>query len=500
MKPLYLLSAFTTIMILFSCHHEDTDQTSGRDQLNYYSNMTGIAGYQEGMFVSKDRYNEVVENPFVKVSDQPVSTFSIDADGASYANIRRFISENMRPPVNAIRTEELINYFQLDYPETQPVHPISINGEVSECPWETGHKLIRIGIMGKGIPENQLPPSNYVLLIDVSGSMSSPDKLDLLKEGFMNLVDEFDEKDRIAIVTYAGTAGVQLESTSGSNKDIIKSSIATLESGGSTAGASGILTAYEIAQQNFIEEGNNRVILGTDGDFNVGPSSQTELIDLIKSKRDLGIFLTICGVGRGNLNDAAMEQIANKGNGTYEYIDNIEQANKVFIYEYNKFYTVAKDVKVQVEFNPALVEAYRLIGYENRLLEKEEFEDDSKDAGEIGAGQNITVLYEIKPFQSPTARMSPTFTIQFRYKNPGEENSIPLTLEIFDESKTFLSASKQMIFTTSVAGFGMLLRDSEYKGSLTYDEVLKWTLETTDFDPHGFRNEFRSLVQKAKNL
>jgi len=498
MKPLTTLSTLSIILVLFNCHYNEGDPNTSYDQFNYL-NMAGSGSY-EGMLISGDRYNEIIENPFVKVSDEAVSTFSIDADGASYANIRRFINDNTKPPVDAIRTEELINYFQLDYPVPQTEHPISINGEVSQCPWETGHKLIRIGIKGKDIPKNQLPPSNFVLLIDVSGSMSSPDKLDLLKEGFMNLVDEFEVEDRIAIVTYAGTAGVILKATSGKDKEIIKSAIAALGSGGSTAGAAGITTAYEIAQQNFIEGGNNRVILGTDGDFNVGPSSQDELIELIESKRDLGIFLTICGVGRGNLNDAAMEQIANKGNGTYEYIDNIEQANKIFIYEYNKFYTVAKDVKVQVEFNPNMVEAYRLIGYENRLLEKEDFEDDSEDAGEIGAGQNITALYEIIPVNSPYSRMVPTFTIQFRYKNPGEETSIPLTLEIFDVGNKFLSASKQMIFTASVAGFAMLLRDSDYKGSLTYDQVLKWTSETTDFDPHGFRNEFQLMIRKAKNL
>ena len=489
---------FPTILFLLflaSCSGLD-DAGPQFDQFNYYSTKSGIPGEME---VTGDRYNEIVENPFVNVAEQPVSTFSIDADGASYSNIRRFIRENYKPPADAIRTEELINYFPQDYPINNPGHPVSLNGEIAVCPWAEGHKLIRIGIRGKDIPSNQLPAANFVLLIDVSGSMSSPDKLDLLKEGFMNMVDEFSDSDQIAIVTYAGSAGVALESTPGSQKSTIKSAIASLGSGGSTAGAAGILKAYEIAGQHYIEGGNNRVILGTDGDFNVGVSDQDELVKLIESQREKGIFLTILGVGRGNLNDGALEQIANKGNGNYEYIDQIDQANKVFIHEYSKFFTVAKDVKVQVEFNPDLVEAYRLIGYENRLLEEDDFEDDSEDAGEIGAGQTITALYEIITRSIPDARFYPAFTIQFRYKNPDENTSIPLSLDIYDEGKTFLSASNSMVFTASVAGFGMLLRDSQYKGSLSYAKLLDWTSGTLGFDPHGYREEFMTLIQQASN-
>lgn len=491
-------------VILFSCTDESEDFDKGSSGLEYGLNSGRSDGYNGEspgeVQVPGDRYNEFEENPFVDVIDAPVSTFSIDADGASYANIRRFINNGELPPPDAIRTEELINYFNIDYPESQSGHPLSLNGEVSSCPWSPANKLIRIGIKGKSIPRNELPPSNIVLLIDVSGSMSSSDKLELLKEGFKLLVDEFTSKDRIAIVTYAGSAGIVLESTSGDNKEVIKNAINTLGAWGSTAGAEGIITAYEIAQQNLIENGNNRIIVGTDGDFNVGVSSQEELISLIEEKRDSGIFLTVLGVGRGNLNDGGLEQIANHGNGTYEYIDNLEQARKVFIYEYNKFYPAAKDVKVQVTFNPGLVEAYRLIGYENRLLNEEDFEDDAKDAGEISFGQNVTALYEITPKSGPLLRQHPTFTINFRYKHPDEDVSKPIDLEIFDDGTSFGNATDHMVFTASVAGFAMILRDSKYKGNLTYDQILSWTGNTLHDDPYHFRAEFRQLVQKAKGL
>ncbi|MCB9282622.1 MAG: VWA domain-containing protein [Lewinellaceae bacterium] len=444
-----------------------------------------------------DRFNDFEENPFVQVSDQPVSTFSIDADGASYAYVRRQLQAGSLPPTAAVRTEELINYFPLDYEQPTGGDPIAVNGEVATCPWAAGHKLVRIGIQGKTIAD--LPPSNIVLLIDVSGSMSNPDKLDLLKDGFNILVDQFDAQDRIAIVTYAGSAGVILQSTSGDEKTKIKKAINKLGSGGSTAGAEGIVTAYEIAQENFIPGGNNRVIIGTDGDFNVGPSSQEELVALIKEKRESGIFVTVLGVGTGNLNDSMLEQIADNGNGTYEYIDNLEQANKVFVYEFGKLYTVAKDVKVQVEFNPDVVSEYRLIGYENRLLTEQQFEADSTDAGEIGAGQNITALYEIIPANSGLEN-APTFTIDFKYKLPDSDLSIPLQLDIFDNGSTWSQASEPMRFTSCVAAFGLLLRDSEYKGTATYEQLIDWAYGCKNYDPHGFRSEFLELVQKAKGL
>jgi len=497
-KPAFKFNSFLLLILsisvgLLSCEVSDGTLDSAVNE-NYYIDYTGFTP-------TGDQYNEYVENPFINVSENPTSTFSTDADGAAYANVRRFLQQGqMMPPKGAIRTEELINYFQLDYPFNNGLHPISLNGEVSECPWNTDNKLVRIGLKGKPIPKHELPASNFVFLIDVSGSMASEDKLDLLKNGFKYFVDELSDNDKVAIVTYAGFACVVLEATSGNEKEKIKNAIDKLGAGGSTAGAQGIITAYEIAQQQFIENGNNRIVIGTDGDFNVGPSSQEELVKLIEEKRDLGIYITVLGVGRGNLNDAALEQIANNGNGTYEYIDNIEQLKKVFIYDYNKFYTVAKDVKIQVEFNPINVEAYRLIGYENRVLENEDFEDDKKDAGEIGSNQNITALYEIVPKGNANNQNDPTFTIEFRYKNPDSDTSIPLELEIFDQGKTFNQASYFMKFTSSVASFSMLLSESEYLGTSSYDTILEWLNTSNLNDEHGFKAEFKELVKTAKTI
>lgn len=484
MKKTTLL-AFSLLLILFSCNDYSKFSDEGFNNIE----------------LSGDTYSEYEENRFVDVSEFPVSTFSIDSDGASYSNVRRFIQQdNELPPKGAIRTEELINYFQLDYGFDNPSHPIALNGEVSECPWNESNKLIRIGLKGKNIPEQDLPASNFVFLIDVSGSMASEDKLDLLKNGFTYFVDQLSDDDRIAIVTYAGSAEVVLESTSGNQKQKIKKAIGKLGSGGSTAGAQGIITAYEIAQQNLIAAGNNRIIIGTDGDFNVGISDKDELVKLIEEKREMGIFITVIGVGRGNLNDAMLEQIADNGNGTYEYIDNLEQLKKVFIYDYNKFYTVAKDVKVQVEFNPENVEAYRLIGYENRVLNQQDFEDDSKDAGEIGSNQNVTALYEIIPKVNPNFRSAPTFTIDFRYKNPDSDASIPMEMEIYDEGNSFSQSSDFMKFTSAVVSFSMLISDSEYKGTSNYIEIIDWLNTLNLNDEHGFKNGFKNLVETANGL
>lgn len=490
---LFYLCILSISITFISC--EISDSTLDSSSENYY------VDYGEGFITTGDQYNEYVENPFINVSENPISTFSTDADGAAYANVRRYLQQDVAlPPNGAIRTEELINYFQLDYPSNNTEHPITLNGEVSECPWNTDNKLVRIGLKGKPIATENKPASNFVFLIDVSGSMASEDKLDLLKNGFNYFVDGLTANDKLAIVTYAGSAAVILEATAGNEKDKIKDAINKLGAGGSTAGAEGIITAYEIAQEQFIENGNNRIVIGTDGDFNVGASSQEELVKLIEEKRELGIFITVLGVGRGNLNDAALEQIANNGNGTYEYIDTIEQLKKVFIYDYSKFYTVAKDVKIQVEFNPENVKSYRLIGYENRVLNEEDFENDEKDAGEIGANQNVTALYEIVPKNNETTQATPTFTIDFRYKNPDADVSIPLELEIFDQEKTFNEASDFMKFTSSVASFSMLLSDSEYKGTSNYDTVLEWLNATNLNDEYGFKAEFKELVKTAKNL
>lgn len=451
--------------------------------------------------VTGEQYAEIIENPFIATADEPTSTFSIDADGASYSNARRFLNDGIMPPPDALRTEELINYFDYNYPQPEGPDPIGLNGEVSRCPWAPAHKLIRIGIKGQTIEEEDIPPSNLVFLIDVSGSMGSARKLPLLQEAFKLLAQELTAEDRVAIVTYAGQAGVALPSTPGDQTETIVNAIEGLTSGGSTAGADGINTAYEIVLEHFIEGGNNRVILATDGDFNVGPSSTDELVQLIEEKREQGVFLTVLGFGTGNLNDQLMEQIANNGNGTYEYIDNQQQAEKVLVEELGKLYTVAKDVKVQVTFNTNLVEAYRLIGYENRLLDNEDFEDDEADGGEIGSGQAITALYEIKPANGGGSSFGvPTFTIEFRYKDPTSDVSQLMTLDIPDQNASFDQASEHMRFAAGVASFGLLMRDSEYKGQTSYEQIYDWCSGAMSYDPGGYRQELLELIEQANEL
>lgn len=441
-----------------------------------------------------ERYEDYDENPFVEANDQPVSTFSVDADGASYANMRRFLNMGETPPKAAIRIEEFINYFTFEYPEPAEGENVSINSELSTCPWKTDHYLMRVGIKGKSIPECELPSSNYVFLIDVSGSMNSADKLGILKSGFKHLVDELGKNDKVAIVTYAGEAGVLLESTCGTEKTKLKNAIDKLGAGGSTAGAAGLITAYEIALANFIPNGNNRIIIGSDGDFNVGPSSNDELIKLIKEKRETGVYLTVLGVGQGNLNDSMMEQIANKGNGNYEYIDNANQLLKVFVRERAKFYTVAKDSKIQVTFNPNKVLSYRLIGYENRALKNADFENDSTDAGEIGSTQTITALYELVLSDAQNAEKYAQF--DFRYKKPGESQSCLLQHEIVSTPVDIDSASENMRFAASVAAFGLIMKQSVHKGTANKQLVLDLAQNANAYDPNEYRKEFLQMVKK----
>lgn len=440
------------------------------------------------------------ENPFVLTTDENTSTFSIDADGGSYTNVRRYLEQsNQLPPAELIRTEEFINYFDLDYPAPAGEHPIALNGEVSSCPWNEEHQLVRIGIQGENIPEAELPNSNFVFLIDVSGSMSADDKLGLIKAGMHRFVDRMSPADFFSIVTYASRTEVHLASTSGAEESAIRQAIDRLESGGGTNGGAGIQLAYNEAAANFITGGNNRVILGTDGDFNVGITNYDDLISLIEEKRETGVFLTVLGVGESVYSQNTMEQIANKGNGTYEYLDKLAQLEKVFFHERAKFYTVAKDVKVQVEFDSNQVAAYRLIGYENRILNNEDFEDDEEDAGEIGAGQNITALYEIIPTGTAFTAL-PAFKIDFRYKLPDGDTSIPLTLDVRDDGNDFAASSEYQRFVTGVAGFSLLLLDSQYKGDLTYAGV-RSILETVTLpDPHGHREELLELVELAEGL
>lgn len=443
-----------------------------------------------------EKYKEYEENPFLKTSEFPQSTFSIDADGASYANARRYINLGQRPPKASVRTEEYVNYFTYNYPEPVSGENVSLSAELTTCPWNAEHHIMRLGLKGKTIPFNQLPNSNYVFLIDVSGSMNSPDKLGILKAGFKQLVDELNQGDRIAIVVYAGDVGVLLPSTPATEAKKIKAAIDKLGAGGSTAGAAGIKTAYEIAQQNFIKGGNNRIILGTDGDFNVGISSTDELVELIEKKCESGIYLTVLGVGGGNLNDHMMEQIANKGNGNYEYIDNVSEIQKVFTNEKSKFYTVAKDAKVQITFNPDKVDSYRLIGYENRKLENEEFEDDEKDGGEIGAGQTITALYEVVLTKDAAPGRYAQF--DFRYKMPESDTSRPLGIEVNKAPVEFNKATESTRFAVAVAGFGLLMRESEFKGSLSLQMIQGMAESAITFDPHGYRKEFVKIVDRVK--
>ncbi len=437
-----------------------------------------------------EKYTDYGENPFVYTSENPVSSFGLDADGGSYSNMRRYANLGQKPPKEAVRIEEFVNYFNFDYPEPSEGN-VSLHTELSSCPWNSQHALLRIAMKGKNL--TSYPHSNFVLLIDVSGSMDSPDKLGILKEGFKTFVDNMSETDRIAIVTYAGKAGVLLQSTYGDEKSKIKEAIDELGAGGSTAGADGIVTAYEIAEENLIAGGNNRIILGTDGDFNVGPSSTDELVSLIESKRDKGIYLTVLGVGDGNLNDAMMEQLADKGNGTYEYVDNAKQLKKVFVYEYSKFFTVAKDAKIQVIFDATAVLKYRLIGYENRSMTEEEFEEDSTDAGEVGANQSITAFYELL-LNAENMSSEGLGTIDFRYKNPDNDENIQLNYTINSDLKEFSSSSENQRFGAAVVGLGLLLKESKYKGDVSYQAVHDWADNARSFDPYGFRKEFVELV------
>ncbi len=442
------------------------------------------------------QYKEHGENPFIKVVDEAVSTFSVDADGASYANARRFIRSNEGIPRASVRVEEFVNYFTFDYAEPKAGEHIALNSELATCPWNKEHHLLRLGMKGLTIPREELPNSNYVFLIDVSGSMGGEGKLDVLKQGFKMLVDNLREQDRVSIVTYSGRVQTLIDSKSAKDKQLIKSAIEELYAAGSTAGGQAMQDAYALAEKNFIPKGNNRIILGTDGDFNVGVSSTEELVKMVEKKRESGIFLTVLGVGRGNLQDYKMEQIANKGNGNYEYIDNVDQMKKVFVEDLPRFYTVAKDSKIQVSFNPNMVESYRLIGYENRALSNDDFKDDKKDAGEIGSGQTITALYEV--VLKDTSAKEQYAQFDFRYKMPNEDTSRLLKHSSKTAPVELNSASENMRFATAIVGFGLLAKGSKYKGSLKKSEVLELAQGAMSFDPNGYRKEFVELLGKWK--
>lgn len=468
-----------------------------------------------------EEYATIHENIFFETLKNPLSTFSIDVDNASYSNIRRFINLGQQPPKDAVRIEEMINYFTYDYAQPAGEDPFSVHTEISECPWNSDHRLVHIGLQGREIPTGHLPASNLVFLIDVSGSMSSPQKLPLVKTGFKLLVDKLRPQDRVAIVVYAGAAGVVLPPTAGDRKTEIMAAIERLQSGGSTAGGAGIIKAYELAEKNFIKGGNNRVILATDGDFNIGVSSNAAMERLIEEKRESGVFLTVLGFGTGNYKDAKMEILANKGNGNYAYIDNIMEAKKVFVNEFGgTLFTIAKDVKLQLEFNPARVKGYRLIGYENRMLKKEEFHDDKKDAGELGSGHSVTALYEIIPAgiqDSPylarvdtlkyqqNPQINPAayttdelFTLKLRYKKPDGDTSKLIEKACFDKQLPLTRTSDNFRFSAAVASFGMLLRDSEFKGTASLEDVLELAKGAQGKDEEGYRAEFIRMIRSSQ--
>jgi len=463
-----------------------------------------------------EEYKSLQDNNFQEVRSAPLSTFSIDVDTASYSNARRFINSGNLPPADAVRTEELLNYFTYDYPQPTGEHPFSITTEVGASPWNEGRKLVMLGIQGKNIKTENLPPSNLVFLIDVSGSMNSPNKLPLLKTAFKLLVGQLREQDRVAIVVYAGAAGLVLDSTPGNEKAKIVSKIDGLQAGGSTAGGEGIKLAYKIAKEKFVDGGNNRVILATDGDFNVGSSSEGELTRMIEERRNDGIFLSVLGFGMGNIKDNKMEALADRGNGNYAYIDNALEAKKVMVSQMaGTLFTIAKDVKIQVEFNPAQVKSYRLIGYENRVMESRDFNDDRKDAGDMGAGHSVTALYEIVPAGSPevTASVDPLIyqqsqtvpskdllQIKIRYKKPLEDTSILMTTSVDGKTELKSGASENFRFAAAVVEYGMLLRNSEFKGQSSYAQALALARGAKGMDENGYRAEFIRLMELSQIL
>ncbi|MBQ3657127.1 MAG: von Willebrand factor type A domain-containing protein [Bacteroidales bacterium] len=443
---------------------------------------------------SGDKFEEFSDNPFVSAHEQKSSTFSVDADGASYCVMRRYLSTGYKVNKQSVRIEEFLNYFTFDYPEPTDGNSVKINGEMGVCPWNGEHYLLRLGVKGKSV--ETLPLSNLVFLVDVSGSMYSDDKLPLLKKCLKTLASKLNPKDRISIITYSGEVKRLLESTEAKNYEKISSAIDKLTAEGCTNGGFALKMAYEEALNNFIKDGNNRIILGTDGDFNVGVTSTDELLKMVEGYADKGIYLTACGFGSGNLNDAMMEAVSNRGNGTYEYIDSEAQMLKVFLYERSKFYSVASDAKCQVTFNPEYVDSYRLIGYENRVMSNEDFNNDKKDAGEIGAGQTVTALYEVVPVKGVEFSGKENIAVfDFRYKKALNTESIPLSYTIGLDGDN--AESENFMFAASVAAYGMLLRESEYKGNADYNMVKELVSKSLSFDPQGYRAEFLELVTKA---
>ncbi len=469
--------------------------------------------------LNTEDYDRIIENRFLKSTDNPLSTFSIDVDAASYSNVRRYILNNQLPPAGAVRIEEMINYFKYDYDGPKNDHPFEVYTEMSECPWNNDHRLVLVGLQGRRIPVETLPSSNIVFLIDVSGSMMMENKLPLVKSSMKLLVDQLREQDKVSMVVYAGNAGLVLPPTSGADKMKIKDAIDKLEAGGSTAGGAGIKLAYKTAKKNFVQSGNNRVILCTDGDFNVGVSSDDELERMIEQERKSGVFLTVLGYGMGNYKDNKMQKLADKGNGNHAYIDGISEAKKVLVNEFGgTLFTIAKDVKLQIEFNPQKVQGYRLIGYENRMLAKEDFNDDKKDAGELGSGHTVTALYEVIPvgvkssflekvdklrYQKEknsvtgAAKEGEIMNIKLRYKKPDGDVSSLIEHPVKDSNTSLENTTNNFRFAAAVAEFGLLLRNSEYRSDASFTQVINLAKKAKGEDKEGYRKEFIKLASAA---
>ncbi|RZJ53552.1 MAG: DUF3520 domain-containing protein, partial [Flavobacterium sp.] len=468
---------------------------------------------------NNEDYDTFLENEFESPKTAPLSTFSIDVDNASYTNVRRFINNGQDVPKDAVRVEEMVNFFKYNYPQPKNQDPFSINTELSESPWNPENRILRIGLQGKNLATESLPASNFVFLIDVSGSMGDDNKLPLLKQSMKILINELRPKDKVAIVVYAGAAGLVLPPTSGGEKKTIIDALENLNAGGSTAGGEGIELAYKIATENFIKDGNNRVVLATDGDFNVGSSSDSDMVRLIEQKRKTGVFLTCLGYGMGNYKDSKMEKLADKGNGNYAYIDNIQEANRFLGKEFKgSMFAIAKDVKIQIEFNPKQIQAYRLIGYENRKLRPEDFKNDAIDAGELGSNHIVTALYEIIPAgvsskytvslpddlkytkveETATNLNNELATIKFRYKKPDGNKSIEMVNVIANKAVALQSASEDFKFSTAVAWFGLKLRDSKLIINKSSDEIIQLAKQGISDDTEGYKAEFVRLVEGVK--
>ncbi|MFV0387472.1 MAG: vWA domain-containing protein [Pyrinomonadaceae bacterium] len=530
MNKFALLSSFVIFAVIISsigCYSTYRRSSATKDSEEYVSlaNQTAPTAdvlVEQGVNAPKDisaagnRYAEIEENPFLEVGRAPLSTFSIDVDTASYANIRSIIEGGGLPPKDAVRIEELINYFEYDYPQPIGDLPFAVKTEVASAPWAPGHKILQIGLQGKNIALDNLPPSNLVFLLDVSGSMQASNKLPLLVASLKTMLGSLNPQDRVAIVTYAGNSGIVLPSTPVAQSAKIIAALDDLEAGGGTAGGEGIRAAYGVAESNLIKNGNNRVILATDGDFNVGESSDEALVSLIAQKRKSDIFLSVLGFGNGNLNDSMMEKISNAGNGNYAYIDSLSEARKALGSQIaGTLFTIAKDVKIQVEFNPAKVAGYRLIGYENRLLADKDFNDDRKDAGEIGAGISVTALYEIVPAgekvenpggislkysgtnQSGTKFLDELATVKLRYKTPRGDKSRMLSIGVLNTNTDIRLASADLKFVAALAQYGMLLRNSAYKGSASYEKVSELAVAGRGSDLKNYRRDFAELVRKT---